>query len=184
MLNWFIRRRLAAFEADFSYDASYLHELLAMSRTAFWRFSRVQAMADYRDGVPLAAWYAAKITAARAEDCGPCTQLAVDMARRAGVSDALLRAVLRDDLAAMGEEVSLAQRYARAAIAHDAALPALRDEVRQRWGDKALASLALTITATRLYPMLKYALGHGQSCQRVRVGDDSLPVPTLQPHAA
>ena len=184
MLNWLIRRQLSKFEAAFDYDATYLRELLGMSRTAFMRFSRVQAMANYRDGVPLAAWYAAKITAARSEDCGPCAQLAVDMARRAGMSDALLRAVLRDDFPAMGEEVSFATRYARAAITHDAALPTLRDEVRQRWGDKALASLALTVTATRMYPMLKYALGHGQACQRVRVGDDALPVADFEPHAA
>jgi len=174
MLDWLIRRRIAAFEKQFDYDMGYARELLRFSRTGFMRFSRVYPMASYRDGVPLNAWHAAKIIAARAEDCGPCTQLAVDMARAAGVDDPLLRAVLREDLPAVGPEVGLAIRYTKAVVTRSPEIAALRDEVVRRWGDKALASLALTITATRMFPMLKYALGHGQACQRVQVGSEAV----------
>jgi hypothetical protein len=31
-------------------------------------------------------------------------------------------------------------------------------------------SLALAITAARIYPTVKYALGHGKACMRVVVG--------------
>lgn len=34
---------------------------------------------------------------------------------------------------------------------------------------RALASLALSIVASRTFPALKYALGHGRSCQRLSV---------------
>jgi alkylhydroperoxidase family enzyme len=179
MLDWLIRRRLAAFEKQYGYDTSYARALLAATRKGFFHYARVSAMAQHRDLVPLQPWYAAKVVAARSEDCGPCTQLAVDMARQAGVGDDVLRAVLRDDFAAMSPDVSLAVRYAEAAIAHAPELADLRDEVVQRWGERGLASLALTITATRMFPMLKYALGHGQACQRVRVGSEA-----VQPAAA
>ena len=185
MLDWLIRRRIAAFEKQFDYDMSYARELLGFSRAGFMRFSRLYPMANYRDGVPPNAWHAAKIVAARAEDCGPCTQLVVDMARAAGVDDPLLRAVLREDLQAVGPEVALAIRYTRAAIAHSPEIAALRDEVIGRWGEKGLASLALTITATRMFPMLKYALGHGQACQRVQVGSEAVNTAALPAaHAA
>jgi hypothetical protein len=46
----------------------------------------------------------------------------------------------------------------------------LRDEVVRRHGLKALASLALGLTASRMVPMLKMALGHGHACARVRIG--------------
>lgn len=177
MIDWLIRRRITAFERAFDYDMSHARDLLGLSRKAFWRFSRAQALAEYREGVPLEAWYAAKLAATLSEDCGPCTQLAVDMARRAGVSDATLRALLLSDVAALAPDASLGYRYAVAALSRDAALPALRDEVLSRWGPPALASLALVITAARMYPMLKYALGHGLSCQRVRVGEE-----TVEPH--
>jgi hypothetical protein len=48
----------------------------------------------------------------------------------------------------------------------------LRDEIVQRWGKRALVSLAFAITASRLYPTLKYALGHGRACQRIVVAGE------------
>jgi hypothetical protein len=182
MIDWFIRRRLAAFGRRYGYDVGYALELLAASRKGFLHYARISGMAAYRDGVPLEPWYAAKLAAVRAEDCGPCTQLVVDMAREAGVADALLRAVLRDDLAALDADSVLAVCYARAAIAHAPELQGLHDEVRRRWGERGLASLALTVTGTRLFPMLKYALGHGQACQRVQVGREAVQPAAL--HAA
>ncbi|TAL15380.1 MAG: hypothetical protein EPO01_18465 [Aquabacterium sp.] len=174
MIDWFIRRRLAAFERRYGYDAGYARELLAFSRPAFLRYAEVSRMAAHRQDLPLAAWYAAKVSAARAEDCGPCTQLAVDMAREEGVDDALLRAVLRDDPQAMGEDAALGWRYARAAVARSPQVQDLRDEVLRRWGPRALASLALVVTGTRMFPMLKVALGHGQACGRLVVGDQAV----------
>ena len=40
----------------------------------------------------------------------------------------------------------------------------------KRWGRLALVSLAFTITAGRIYPTVKYALGHGKACTRIVVG--------------
>jgi hypothetical protein len=174
MIDWFIRRRLAAFERRYGYDVGYALELLAATRKGFMHYARIAGMANHRDGVPLEPWYAAKLAAVRTEDCGPCTQLVVDMAREAGVADAVLRAVLRGDLDALSAEAALAVRYALATIAHAPELQALREQALQRWGERGLASLALTITGTRLFPMLKYALGHGQACQRVQVGAEAV----------
>lgn len=184
MLDWLIRRRLAAFEKTYGYDTSYARELLAANRRGFLRFARVQPMADCRDGVPAEAWYAAKLVAVRAEDCGPCTQLSVDMARAAGVADDVLTAVLRNDLAALSADTALAVRYTQAAVARAPELLPLGDEVRRRWGERALTSLALSITAVRMYPMLKYALGHGHACVRVQVGRETIQPPALQAAAA
>lgn len=179
MLDWLIRRRLAAFEKTYGYDISYARELLAVNRKGFLRFARVQPMADCRDGVPAEAWYAAKLAAVRAEDCGPCTQLSVDMARAAGVADEVLRAVLCNDLAALDADTALAVRYTQAAVARAPELLALRDEVQRRWGERALTSLALSITAVRMFPMLKYALGHGHACVQVQVGRETIQPPAL-----
>ena len=51
------------------------------------------------------------------EDCGPCTQLAIDMAQRGGVDPAILRAVVARDVTAMPFEVALAVRFAEASSA-------------------------------------------------------------------
>lgn len=174
LLDWIARRQMAAFEKKYGYDIGYGRDLLTFSRAGFWKFARLMPMAQHCEGVPKAAWHAAKIVGTRSEDCGPCVQLVVDMAREDGMPDDLVRAVLQDDLAAMDPDTALGYRYARAVVGHDAEAMTLRDEIVQRFGPPALASLALALTASRMFPMIKTALGHGRACLRVKVGSDTV----------
>ncbi len=61
-------------------------------------------------------------------------------------------------------------RFTRATLAHDPAADEYREAIVKRWGRRALVSLAFAITASRIYPTVKYALGHGKACMRVVVG--------------
>ena len=174
MIKWALRRWLDKFERDWNYDASYMRGMVDVSPRAAWLFARVTALGRFRRDLPIEAWCAAGITAVRHEDCGPCTQLAVTMAERAGVSSADLRAMLADDPAAMPPDVALVWRFTRATLAHDAAADDYREVIVERWGPRALISLAFAITAARIYPTVKYALGHGKACMRVVVGGTPL----------
>ena len=170
MLKWLIRKRLAAFEREYDYDMSYARDILEADPGALLRFMKVMGMSTYRKGVPADAWYAATVVATVAEDCGPCTQLVVTMAEREGVSSDVLRVVLERDVEAMSPDVALAYRFAHAALAHDPEADSLREQVVEHWGKKGLVSLAFAVTTARLFPTLKYALGHGRTCARVSVG--------------
>ena len=170
MLKWLMKRGIAAFERQWNYDASYVHELIEADPRAAWMFSRAAAIGKYRKDVPAAVWAAAAITAVRHEDCGPCTQLGVSMAERAGVDAKVLRAVLTENPNAMPEEVALAWRFTRATLDHDPAADHYREEIVRRWGPRAVVSLAFAIVASRIYPTVKYAMGHGKACTRVVVG--------------
>jgi hypothetical protein len=92
------------------------------------------------------------------------------MAEKAGVSPAVLRAVLTGNPREMPPDVLLAWNFARATLAHDAAADEYREQIVNRWGRRALVSLAFAITAGRIYPTVKYALGHGKACTRIVVG--------------
>jgi len=170
MVKWLMRRGIAAFERQWHYDASYLHEIIEASPRAAWMFSRAAAIGKYRKDVPAAAWAAAAITAVRHEDCGPCTQLGVSMAERAGVDAKILRAVLAEDPAAMPDDAALAWRFTRATIDRDPSADQYRDEIIRRWGPRAVISLAFAMVASRIYPTVKYAMGHGKACTRIVVG--------------
>jgi len=170
MVKWMLRKAIDKFEREWNYDASYMRDLIEASPRAAWLFSRAAALGQFRRDIPIEAWYAAGITAVRHEDCGPCTQLGVTMAERAGVSPAVLRAVLADAPEAMPPDVALAWKFTRATLAHDPAADQYRDAIVQRWGKRALISLAFAITAARIYPTVKYALGHGKACTRIVVG--------------
>jgi len=170
MLRWLLRRFVSIFERQWNYDASYLREIIDASPRAAWRFMNAARLGNYRRDVPLDALLAAGITAVRSEDCGPCTQLGAAMAERRGVRPEILRAVLKDDVAAMPDDVALAWRFTKATLAHDAAADDYRAMIVQRWGPGAVVTLAFAITAARIYPTVKYAMGHGKACTRVVVG--------------
>jgi hypothetical protein len=170
MLKWLMKRGITAFERQWNYDAAYLHEIVEADPWAAWRFQRATSLGKYRRDVPMDALVAAGITAVRHEDCGPCTQLGVTMAERAGVDTQVLSAVLTERPDAMPPDVALAWRFARATIDRDPAADRYREEVVRRWGPRAVVSLAFAITTARMYPTVKYAMGHGQACTRVVVG--------------
>ena len=169
MLRWLLRRSVGAFERQWNYDASYLRDIIETSPRAAWRFLNAAKLGNYRTDVPLEALVAAGITAVRSEDCGPCTQLGVAMAERQGVRPEILRAVLTENVAAMPDDVALAWRFTKATLAHDAAADDYRAVILERWGPRALVSLAFAITTARIYPTVKYAMGHGKTCIRVVV---------------
>jgi hypothetical protein len=170
MLRWLLRRGVRAFERQWDYDASYLQEIVDTSPRAAWRFMSAARLGSYQRDVPLEALAAAAITAVRSEDCGPCTQLGIAMAERQGVRPEVLRAILKDDVAAMPDDVALAWRFTKAVLAHDAAADDYRAVVLERWGPRAVVTLAFAITTARIYPTVKYAMGHGKICTRVVVG--------------
>lgn len=177
MLGWLVKKRLDAYERNFDYDTSYLRDIYSASPRAFWRFSKFLGLSTYREGVPYDAWFAAKLVGTLAEDCGPCTQLVVTMAERAGVKGATLRAILAGDEAAMSADAALGYRFSRAVLSRDVALgDRLREEIISRWGQKAVISLAFSLASSRVFPAVKYALGHGKACVRVRVAGADAPL--------
>ena len=179
-MRWALRKAIGRFERQWNYDASYMYDLVDASPRAAWLFSRVAALGQFRRDIPVEAWCAAGITAVRHEDCGPCTQLAVTMAERAGVRPEVLRAVLGDEPSSMPPDVALVWNFTRATLGHDEAADQYRDAILNRWGRRALVSLAFAITAGRIYPTVKYALGHGQACMRVVVAGTPVTMNGLQ----
>lgn len=170
MLRWILRRMIAKFERTYAYDASYAQHLIDAAPLALlWLFLAPRIVRRPR-ALPLDAWVAAGLAGAMEADCGPCTQLGVQMAQQMGVADDVLRAVLANDEAAMSDDVRLATRYTRASLRHEIEAETLREEIIRRWGQKVLARLAYLITVSGLFPTIKYSLGHGQACTRVRVG--------------
>src|SRR5262249_33899718 len=134
MLRWFLRRQVAAFERTWNYDASYMHAVIDVDPRAMLAFGKLQAISSYRKGVSPAAYFATGIAAVMAEDCGPCTQLAIDMAQRGGVDPAVSRAIVTRDFTAMPTEVALAVRFTEATLRRAPEADELRDEVVRQFG--------------------------------------------------
>jgi hypothetical protein len=173
MLRRWLHRMVCGLERRFDYDAAYMHELISASPAAMLKLSLVQPMNQHCRGVSRTAWHAARITAARHEDCGPCTQLVLDMALADGMPAAELRALVTRDFAAMSADCALGVRLADAVAANEPA-DALRAEIVARFGQDGLISLAFAIAGARIFPTLKRALGHARACERLRVDGDAM----------
>jgi hypothetical protein len=173
MIKWFLRRWIDKFERTWSYDTSYLLDILDADPRALMLFSKAAGIGTYRKDVPLAAHCAAGIVAVMAEDCGPCTQLGIDMAQRAGVDPAILRVVVARDLRDVPEDVVLTVRFVETSLRHAPEADDLREEVLRRFGKRGLVSLAFAMTAARLYPTVKYAMGPGHACMRLTIGGET-----------
>jgi hypothetical protein len=175
MFKAFLHRYLRGFERRYSYDGTYMHELADTSTSAFVRFMIMQtAGGQYNGDAPRDALFAAGIAGALVEDCGPCVQIASDIAVEGGMPVQTIRALLSgsqtDPVAQLGFD------YGRALLHGSDNLDDLREAVKTKWGEKALIALSLRAMSGRNFPVLKRAMGHARTCQRVRVGDADIAV--------
>lgn len=184
MLNMLLERLFKTQERVNGESADFVRDLRRASPGGFWRFAFFTPMASYRRVLPVEAYAVAKIAAAHAEDCGPCLQTTVNLAKADGVSDAIIRAAVLGDLNAMDERTGAAFAFARAVCARDFTSEDLRPKLIAWWGEAGIAELSLAICASRLFPTLKRGLGHAQTCQRIVVGKETLQVTAPNAHAA
>ena len=177
MIKAFMAAMIRRFEQRYDYDATYIRDLLEASPKALKAFQGVRTLSGFHEGAPAPALAAAGLVATLTEDCGPCVQIGVKIAEENHVPVEVLRGILTGDHALMGPDASLAWRFAKASLARDLERSdALRDDVLERWGPKGLAAIALAIASARVYPTVKYAMGHGKACSRVQVAGEAVAV--------
>jgi hypothetical protein len=101
-------------------------------------------------------------------------QIASDRAVEAGMSGDTIKALLSGQPA--NADAQLGFDYARALLNGSENLDALRESVETRWSKRGLIALTFMAMAARNFPVLKRALGHAKTCQRVRVGGAEIAV--------
>lgn len=180
MLRYLFNKMLRSFQQRYNYDIRYQQQILAADMAAFLKFSAFQTMASHTANLPAAALFAARLRAIIAEDCGPCTQLVIDMALQAKLSPEVIKAIIERDLAQLPEEVKLVVSFSDLVLTHQPEANDLRAEILARWGQPGLIAIAFAISSYRVYPALKYSLGYGQACSRLLV--EITPVVASQSH--
>jgi hypothetical protein len=175
MLKWLFHRNIRGMEKKYGYDATYLHELIDLSTSAFLRFAIIQtAGGTFHGGAAPSAWQAAGIAGALVEDCGPCVQIASDIAIEQGMNGEIIKALLSG--APADADAQLGFDYARALLNASENLDDLRETIESKWGKPALIALTLRAMTGRNFPVIKRAMGHAKTCQRVRIGNADIVV--------
>jgi len=174
MIRYAINKMLLAMQRRYDYDVSYMQEILKTDLGAFFKLMGFQTMSSHAGNLPPGPLYAAKLRAIIWDDCGPCTQLVVNMALEAKVEPAIVRAIVDRDLANLPEEIALVVRFTDLVLAHDPEADDLREKILALWSTEGLITIGYSISACRVYPALKYTLGYGKACSRVTVNELSL----------
>src|SRR5262245_29866030 len=114
MREWIATRILDGFSKRYDYDVSYMRAMLKEAPGAFFAFAKINDASRYRKVTPIEALYAVKLTGTLSEDCGPCAQLVVNMAREADMATDQIVALLQRDESAMHRDTALGFHFADA----------------------------------------------------------------------
>jgi alkylhydroperoxidase family enzyme len=169
MLGFLVRRKIRSTEKKLGEPLDYLREMYDKAPGAFWEFAKVAKAAGYRAKLPAAPFHVARLVAVRIQDCGPCVQTCVNLAKEDGVEPALLKSALAGNFDALPESLRDVARFAEAVTSGSGEEDAYRERLRSVFGDEAMVELALAITLCQMFPILKRGLGHAKSCSLVKV---------------
>lgn len=165
---------IKTFEEHYQYNSDYLREILHASAEAFGVYEGFLPMAGHRKAASADIYFVCKLATTKFEDCGPCLQLVVRMALESGVPKDVVRgAVSGGD--GLDERLKEVHDFALD-VAGNAPLAIERVEhLKATHGEAALVELALAIASARIFPTLKRALGHGQSCSTISYDAPRVP---------
>jgi len=116
MLRWFLRRLLNAEEKKLGESVDYLRHVVDVSPAAFLRFASILPLANSSKALPKDAWFTAQVVAVQHADCGTCVQITVNLARQAGVSPSLLRAIADGNVDELPPELADVYQFTEAVM--------------------------------------------------------------------
>ena len=174
MIRYMLNKILKSMQKRYDYDVNYMQDILETDLAAFIKFMGFQTLSTHSGNLPKAHLFAAKLRAIIWDDCGPCIQLVVNMALEEKVPPQIVHAIINRDLAKLPEDITLVVRFTELVLAHDPEADHLREDILALWGKQGLITIGYSISSSRVYPALKYALGYGKACHKIKIHDISL----------
>ena len=169
MLRWFINKRLGAEQLKVGESLDYLRYITDKYPSATLRFASIGPFANARKILPSDAWYAAQLVTLQHEDCGPCLQIGVNLARKEGVDKNLIHKVLSGEWSELAPELNTICQFTRQAVTEKIANEEMRREIIDQYSEKGLIELAYAIAAAAIPPTTKRVLGFSRSCSTVAI---------------
>ena len=164
MIKFLLQKGFASFGQKYKYDTAYLEEVSTIYPAKAWRYAMLSPYVQHRTAASKEAYFAAKITAAHITDCGPCTDLTIEMAIEAGIAHAQLKAIILGDKSAMTPDILLGHNYAHAMIENSASLTGYIRDITIQFGKRGLWDMASAVALGEFFPKLKRGLGEAKSC--------------------
>jgi alkylhydroperoxidase family enzyme len=168
LMSWFLFRWIDSFEKRTHVSAEYARWMANVSPRAFWKFGKLGQLAQYRRALPADASAVAHLIAARAQDCGPCVQIGVNLSLQDGVSRDVLRAVVDREPDRLPPKLADVHHFAESVVSGEED-DILRQRVREHYGDEALIEMGLAMAVGQTFPVVKRAIGYAKSCSLMKI---------------
>lgn len=169
MLRRLILGQLDRVEAQLGASVDWVRHVLRHSLRLFLKFLKFGKFAQSRRVLPLPAWHIAVIVGARSADCGPCVQIAVNLARKDGVDASILQAVIERRSYNLPNDLKEVYEFSESVMAHSEECETLRESIRARYGEEGLIELAFALASAPVIPTIKRALGYATSCSKATI---------------
>lgn len=164
MLKHILTRLIQRAEARLGVSLDYTHKIAQTDLSLLTRYNRIFGFLDPNKNVPASAYHLARLRGAVAADCGTCVEAEVNLARQAGLDQAMIDAVLCGDYSALAKELVATARLADAVAGQRIDDPEARAIVQAAYGDAGLIEISFAINGAALLPGIKRAMGYATAC--------------------
>lgn len=170
MLKQYLHKSTSDFEKKYDYDAGYMHQIIDTGLGAGMRLGLLPMLSQFRgpkEGWPV--WAGAALASTLDGDCGSCVQLTIDQSIEIGVAANHMEQCVKGT-PDRHTGVGLGFLFAQAAIKGTPEVNALRAQIVARYGENTAVAVSYAAACGRIYPVLKRAMGHNDSCQILQFG--------------
>ena len=161
------QQEINQFESHYSYDSTYMRELLTSSPVGYEKFDAFMPLVAHREHLTKDVFWVARLSVMQFEDCGHCLQLNVRMALEDGVEAAIVRAAIQGGKS-LPDHLRSVHAYARQ-VANNQREPTLFEQMSERFNQAQRLELGLCIATTRVFPTIKRTLGYTKACQLINI---------------
>lgn len=169
MISHVILWRLNQEERRLGVSLDYLRHILKTSFRSFLVFTKIMPISNHRRSLPVAPYFVARLVATQDADCGTCVQIEVNLARDAGVDPDVIRAVIERRVDDLPPQLADVYRFTESTVGATPESGAMRDAVRDHYGERGLVEMAMAIGACRFFPVVKRGLGYARCCSDVDI---------------
>jgi hypothetical protein len=147
----------------------YQRDMASAAPGSALKLQEIGRIVRENQSVPEPVAMMAALGATMAEDCGDCVQIYVNLALKAGIDKAIVKAALEHRTGDMPADLKLGFCFGRVVSENDPMLLEKGAALEARFGRKALVDLSLVVALARFYPTVKRALGHSRTCAEAKV---------------
>lgn len=163
MRRFLLKKLAARFEGFLGVELPYLYSVIEHAPGAVFPIVLSMPSANYGKSVPAPVLHMARLGATKAQDCGECLQIAVNVALQEDVSANHIEAVLTGRQSdSPSEYVDAFEFGSRVGAGFEA--DELRSAMRDRYSERGLIELSMAAAGAQFFPVLKRGMGFAEAC--------------------